>query len=87
MTGDVIHFTIYGKLIVKYKTTLSMVQNKVDFNNKKIKLFRLRFERPILGRRKRDRSISQAFSDKNNLNRVIFVQFDSMAVLPKNHKS
>ena len=69
---------------MKTRVILKKVKNRLKFNFTKIAL---EFNPCILGRRKRDRSVSQAFSDRNNLNRVIFVQFDSMAVLPKNHKS
>ena len=53
------------------------VKNRLKFSFTKIAL---EFSPGTLGRRKRHRSVSQTFSDRNNLNRVIFVQFDSMAV-------
>ena len=53
------------------------VKNRLKFSFTKIAL---ELSRCRLGRRKRHRSVSQTFSDRNNLNRVIFVQFDSMAV-------
>ena len=53
------------------------VKNRLKFSFTKIAL---EFSPCTLGRRKRHRSVSQTFSDRNNLKRVIFVQFDSMAV-------
>ena len=53
------------------------VKNRLKFSFTKIAL---EFSPCTLGRRKRHRSVSETFSDRNNLKRVIFVQFDSMAV-------
>ena len=47
----------------------------------------LEFNPYWLGRRKRHRSVPQTFSDRNNLNHVLFMQFDSMDVKTKVHKS
>ena len=62
---------------MKPRVILKKVKNRLNFSFTKIAL---EFNACILGRRKRHRSVSQIFSDRNNLNRVFFVQFDSMAV-------
>ena len=62
---------------MKSRVILKKSQNRLKFSFMKIAL---ELSRCTLDRRKRHRSVSQTFSDRNNLNRVIFVQLDSMAV-------
>ena len=68
----------------KSRVILKKVKNRLKFRFTKIAL---EFNACILGRRKRHRSVSQTFSDRNNLNRAVFVQLDPRAVSTKNHKS
>ena len=68
----------------KSRVILKKVINRLKFRFTKIAL---EFNPCILGRRKRHRSVSQTFSDRNNLNRAVFVQLDPRAVSTKNHKS
>ena len=62
---------------MKSRVILKKAKNRIKFNFTKIVL---EFNPCILGRRKRHRSVSQTFPDRNNLNRMFFVVFDSMAV-------
>ena len=62
---------------MKSRVILKKVENRLKFRFTKIAL---EFKPCILGRRIRHRSVSQTFSDRNNLNWVIFAQFDPMAV-------
>ena len=62
---------------IKSRVILKKVKNRLKFRFTKIAL---EFNPYILGRRKLHRSVSQTFSDGNNLNRVLIMQFDSMAV-------
>ena len=62
---------------MKSRVISRKVKNRLKFSFTKIAL---ESSRCTLGRRKRHRSVSQTFSDRNNLYRVIFVQFESMAV-------
>ena len=86
-TAKVIIFNLNTSLYcqgMKSRVILKKVENRLKIRFTKIAL---EFNPCILGRRKRHRSVSQTFSDRNNLNWVIFVEFDSMAVSTKNHKS
>ena len=62
---------------MKSRVILKKVKNRLKFRFTKIAL---EFNPYILGRRKLHRSASQTFSNSNNLNRVLIMQFDSMAV-------
>ena len=62
---------------MKSRVILKKVKNRLKFRFTKNAL---EFNPCILGRRKRQRSVSQTFSGRNNLNRVIFVHFHSVAV-------
>ena len=62
---------------MKSRVILKKVKNRRKFRFMKIAL---EFNPGMLDRRKRHRSVSQTFSDRNNLNLAIFVRFDPMAV-------
>ena len=62
---------------MKSRVILKKAKNRLKFRFTKIAP---EFNPYILGRQKRHRSVFKTFSDTNNLNRMHFMQFDSMAV-------
>ena len=79
-TAKVIIFNLNTSLYcqgMKSRVILKKVKNRLKFRFTKIAL---EFNPYMLGRQKRHRSVFKTFSDTNNLNRMLFMQFDSMAV-------
>jgi len=79
-TTKVTLFHLYTSLDcqgMKSRVILEKVENPLKLRFTKIAL---EFNPWILGRRKRHRGVSQTFSDRKKLNRVLIVKFDSMSV-------